>query len=87
MLIDEQHFGCSRDALYERYREKGILVRRYFYPLISEFPMYRGLPSAALSGMPHALHVSRQVLCLPIYPQLGVDTQQTIIDIALACRA
>ncbi|MNH27230.1 dTDP-4-amino-4,6-dideoxy-D-glucose transaminase [compost metagenome] len=87
VLIDEQHFGCSRDALYERYREKGILVRRYFYPLISEFPMYRGLPSAALSGMPHALHVSRQVLCLPIYPQLGVDTQQTIIDIALACRA
>lgn len=86
VLVDEQRFGCSRDALYDRYREQGILVRRYFYPLISEFPMYRGLPSAALSGQPHALHVSRQVLCLPIYPQLPADTQQNIIDIALACH-
>ncbi|AYN09730.1 MULTISPECIES: DegT/DnrJ/EryC1/StrS family aminotransferase [Pseudomonas] len=87
VLIDEQQFGCSRDALYDRYREQCILVRRYFYPLISEFPMYRGLPSAALSAQPHAVHVSRQVLCLPIYPQLPIDTQQAIIDIALRCHA
>lgn len=87
ILIDAERFGCSRDALYQRYRDQDILVRRYFYPLINEFPMYRGLPSADLSGLPHAWQVSRQVLCLPIHPQLSTEIQQQIIDLALACHA
>jgi len=86
ILIDEQALGCSRDHLYELYREQGILVRRYFYPLITEFPMYRGLPSAVLGAQPHALRISRQVLCLPIYPHLDAALQQRIIDIALTAR-
>ncbi len=86
VLIDQERFGCSRDALYQRYREQGILVRRYFYPLITEFPMYRGLSSSLTSGLPQALHVSRQVLCLPIHPQLSIETQQTIIKLALECH-
>ena len=87
VLIDAERFGCTRDALYDRYREQGILVRRYFYPLITEFPMYRGLPSAADAGLPHAMHVSRQVLCLPIHPDLSTETVETIVGIALACQA
>lgn len=73
--------GTQRDALYERFREAGIFVRRYFYPLITDFPMYRGRPSAASAGLPVARQKADEVLCLPIFPELGHADQQRVIDI------
>lgn len=69
ILVDPE-YPLSRDQLYERLREHGIYGRRYFYPLISEFPMYRALPSAAAANLIDASIISRQVICLPIYPGL-----------------
>ena len=46
------HFPISRDALYALLKEHGVNGRRYFFPLISSMPMYRGLPSAARGRMP-----------------------------------
>lgn len=66
-------FPLSRDALYQRLRDQGIFGRRYFYPLISDFPMYRGLPSAAPENLPVARRMAEQVICLPIYPALDVQ--------------
>ncbi|WP_194788166.1 DegT/DnrJ/EryC1/StrS family aminotransferase [Pseudomonas sp. UFMG81] len=86
ILIDEKRFGASRDMVYQLYRDQNILVRRYFYPLICEFPMYRGLASSNLERLPNALEISRQVLCLPIYPDLEPGTQEQIIDILLGAR-
>lgn len=79
----QPEFGMSRDMLYDELRSKGIAARRYFYPLISEFPTYRGLASAAPENLPNATAISREVLCLPIYPALEVHTQNRIIDIVL----
>ncbi|CAB3778807.1 DegT/DnrJ/EryC1/StrS family aminotransferase [Pararobbsia alpina] len=79
-----QEFPIPRDTLYDEFRAQNILARRYFYPLISEFPTYRGLQSAARSNLPVAVEISRQVLCLPIYPALDAQTQDRIIDIVLA---
>jgi dTDP-4-amino-4,6-dideoxygalactose transaminase len=42
VFIDEEKMGMSRDALYEKLKEHNIYGRRYFYPLISQFPTYRG---------------------------------------------
>ena len=70
-------YPMSRDALYQKLRDHGIFARRYFYPLISEFPMYRGLPSASQANLPVASLMTRQVLCLPIYPDLSLkDTRR-----------
>ena len=74
-------YGLSRDALYQRLREQGVMARRYFHPLISEFPMYRGLPSSRPEGLPVASAASAQVLCLPIYPALSDDDVQRIADL------
>ena len=49
-------------------KQREIYARRYFYPLISEFPMYRALPSAAHSNLPVAVAASSRVICLPIFP-------------------
>ncbi|HCW0905446.1 TPA: DegT/DnrJ/EryC1/StrS family aminotransferase, partial [Pseudomonas aeruginosa] len=40
-------------------------------PLISDFPMYHSLPSAAPANLPVARSISSRVLCLPIYPGLA----------------
>lgn len=70
ILIDPE-YPLGRDALYAYLAENKIRCRRYFYPLISEFPMYRGLPSAAASNLPMASGIASRILCLPIYPNLS----------------
>ena len=75
-----KEYPINRDQLYQKLRNEGIFGRRYFYPLISNFPMYRGRPSAAQSNLPIANHISNSVLCLPIYPELKQSEQQRVID-------
>ncbi|MGA8262792.1 MAG: DegT/DnrJ/EryC1/StrS family aminotransferase [Arenicellales bacterium] len=74
-------YPLSRDALYHRLRAHGIYVRRYFYPLISEFPMYRGLQSAQHANLPVATAIAEQVICLPIYPDLAMADQQRLCEV------
>lgn len=71
----------TRDEVYDALREAGIYARRYFYPLISQFPMYRHLPSARPKNLPNATRMAQEVLCLPIYPDLAADDQDRVIDI------
>lgn len=74
-------YALTRDGLYARLKEDGILSRRYFFPLISDMPMYRGLPSAAPANLPVARGVADRVLCLPIYPDLSEAEQDEIMRI------
>lgn len=80
-ILVKPDFPLSRDELYEKLKANGIYARRYFYPLISEFPMYRNIPSAHRENLPNATRAASQVLCLPIYPSLSSDDQQCIIKI------
>lgn len=74
-------YSLSRDELYARLRENNILSRRYFYPLISDMPMYRGLPSAARSNLPVAERMANEVLCLPIHYEVTPEIQDRVIDL------
>jgi dTDP-4-amino-4,6-dideoxygalactose transaminase len=79
-ILVEADYPLSRDGLYQKLKNHGINGRRYFYPLISEFPMYRGLLSAASTNLPIATEGARKVLCLPIYPALDSVQQDRIIE-------
>lgn len=81
IFITEKDYGMSRDSLYEKLKENNILGRRYFYPLISNFPVYRGLESAAPDNLSIATKLADQVLCLPMYADLSDDDIQKILDI------
>lgn len=70
IFIDKEKYGMSRDDLYNKLKENNILARRYFYPLISNFPTYRGLESATPDNLPLATKLAEQVLCLPMYAGL-----------------
>ncbi len=83
-ILVTKNYRISRDQLYEKLKSEDIFSRRYFYPLISEFPMYKNLPSSASLNLPVAIEIANEVLCLPIYPGLGEDSISKIISIIKA---
>ncbi len=78
ILINED-FGIPRDELYEKLKEHNIFARRYFYPLISSFPMYKDLSSAQASNLSVASEISSKILCLPLYPDLLENDIERIV--------
>lgn len=79
IFITEKEYGMSRDNLYEKLQQNNIFGRRYFYPLISNFPVYRGLESADPSNLPIATKLADQVLCLPMYADLtDIDVERIL---------
>lgn len=80
IFITEKEYGMSRDALYDKLKSQNILARRYFYPLISNFPVYRGLESSNPVNLPVATKLANQVLCLPMYADLSDDDVTKILS-------
>ncbi|PZQ96950.1 MAG: aminotransferase [Cereibacter sphaeroides] len=72
-------YRMSRDALYDHMKARGVHPRRYFYPLITEFPMYQDFPSSNRNMLPVAAQAADQILCLPIYPDLDDASVARII--------
>ncbi|HBG41983.1 MAG TPA: aminotransferase [Porphyromonadaceae bacterium] len=81
VFVDAAAYGMSRDILYARLQERNIYGRRYFYPLISEFPTYKGLPSAAKDNLPNAHRLADSVICLPIYHDLDPQDVKRTCDV------
>ena len=80
IFIDAEKFGKTRDELYFEMKAANVLGRRYFYPLISEFSTYRGLPSAVPANLPVATRLANQVICLPMHHTLSEIDITRIID-------
>lgn len=81
-ILVQQDYSLSRDDLYQKLKEgHEVYTRRYFYPLISDFPMYRGLSSATRSNLPIATNAAERVLCLPIYPNLDNEDVDRIVNL------
>ena len=80
-ILVQPDYPLGRDELFNKLRDNNIYARRYFYPLISDFPMYRGMPSAAHANLPIARKVAQQVICLPIYPALAPEQVDFIVEL------
>jgi dTDP-4-amino-4,6-dideoxygalactose transaminase len=78
VFVDEG-FALSRDELHEHLKRHGVLTRRYFYPLITEFAMYRELGACGERELPVAHEVARRILCLPIYADLALADVDRIV--------
>ena len=80
IFIDAEAYGMTRDELYFKMKENGVLGRRYFYPLISEFSTYRGLESARPENLPMATKIADSVICLPMYHSLTEEDVNRVIE-------
>ncbi|MBT3279308.1 MAG: DegT/DnrJ/EryC1/StrS family aminotransferase [Phycisphaerales bacterium] len=79
ILVDQAQFGLSRDGLYDALKDYNVFSRRYFYPLLTEFACYREIETRG--ELPVATHIAEQVLCLPLYPDLGREAIRQIVEI------
>lgn len=80
IFVNEIEYGMSRDTLYEKMKSQNVWGRRYFYPLISDFAMYRGLPSATKENLPIATRMANEVICLPMYAGLTEEDITRVLD-------
>ncbi len=81
IFVDAEKYGMTRDELYVKMKENNVLGRRYFYPLISSFSMYRGLPSASPENLPEAHKMAESVICLPMHHSLSEEDVMKIVAI------
>lgn len=84
-VLVENDYPLKRDGLYCKLKDNNVYARRYFYPLISDMPMYRGLSSAKQTNLPVAETLSQKVLCLPIFPDMPLEIVGTICNIISNC--
>lgn len=80
IFVHEKEYGMTRDELYFKMKEQGILGRRYFYPLISEFSTYRGLESSKPENLPVAHKMANSVICLPMHHVLSEEDIMIILQ-------
>lgn len=76
--INEEVFGSSRDEVYSLLRNNNIMARKYFYPLVSDYPCYQYLNSANPESLPAARKAANEVLCLPFHSEAHSDIQYII---------
>jgi dTDP-4-amino-4,6-dideoxygalactose transaminase len=81
IFVNEGEYGMSRDSLYEKMKQNDIFGRRYFYPLISDFPVYKGLPSSEPERLPVAHKKASEVICLPIYADLEMADVERVAEV------
>ena len=80
IFINASEYGMTRDELYFKMKEQNVFGRRYFYPLISSFSTYCGLPSATPENLPVATRMANEVICLPMHHSLSEEDIQRIIN-------
>lgn len=80
IFVDAEKYGMTRDELYFKMKERNVLGRRYFYPLISEFSTYRGLESARPENLPNAHRMADTVICLPMHHALSDEDVERVIN-------
>jgi len=77
--VDEERFGMSRDALYEKFKQFNVFTRRYFYPLVCEYACYRTI--SVKDPLVIARRVADRILALPIYDGLPLSDVEVICQI------
>ena len=80
IFVDAENYGMTRDELYFKMKDKNVLGRRYFYPLISEFSTYRGLESSRPENLPNAHKMADSVICLPMHHALSDEDIERILN-------
>ena len=80
-VVFEEEFGYTRDEVMERLAQNNIFVRKYFYPLITDFECYKNIFNN--SAIPVAKYISDRILTLPVYADLTIDKVNDICDIII----
>lgn len=76
-------YKYSRDEVFSRLEENGIVPRKYFYPITNDFEAYRGRPGFDTADTPVAKYIGDRVLTLPLFTELTDEDVDRICDLIL----
>lgn len=80
-ILVQEDFPVTRDKLFDRFTAQSILPRKYFYPLITDFTLYKGYRIISKHKVPNARRVADSVICLPLYPDLIESDVSRVCDV------
>jgi len=83
IVVQEEEYGLTRNAVHEKLQSYNIFTRKYFYPLTIDYPCYRGKFPGKLTN---ARYIAERVLTLPMYGQLTLADVNTICEIIKEIR-
>ncbi|MDD5584557.1 MAG: NeuD/PglB/VioB family sugar acetyltransferase [Candidatus Omnitrophica bacterium] len=77
IIVDKEKFGMDRDSLIKKLNEESIFPKRYFYPLVHTMKAYATIEKRA-QGLKNSEFVANNIICLPIFSHMKVDTLEKI---------
>lgn len=78
-----EDYKYTRNEVFARLGEQGIVARKYFYPLTNDFECYRNYPTAGAEKTPVAKYLADRVLTLPLYADLALEDVDRICELIL----
>lgn len=82
LVIEEKRTGITREMVIEKLKEHNIFVRKYFYPLCSDFECV--VEQGIKADVPVAKYISERVITLPDYSDLKLEEVDEICDVILS---
>ena len=79
--FNEEIFGKSRDQIADELIQNGIVPRKYFYPLTSDFTIIK--EKFVVQDTPIAGKIADEILTLPLYAGLSEEEVDRICDIII----
>ncbi|MCD4732325.1 MAG: DegT/DnrJ/EryC1/StrS family aminotransferase [Bacteroidales bacterium] len=77
IIIDPEEFGATRDELLFHLENRNIKTRKYFHPLVTDFPEFKIFKKGDLSI---AKKIADNILCLPLFHELNIDEQVAVTE-------
>lgn len=76
-------YTVTREEIFDKLANQGIIARKYFYPLTNSFECYRNYSTAGSEKTPIAGFLADRVLTLPMYADLALEDVDRICSIVL----
>jgi len=77
VIINPEEFGATRDELSNYLKNKNIFTRKYFHPLITDYPEFNIFKTSDLSV---ARKIADNVLCLPLFHDITLDEITAVVE-------
>ncbi len=81
MPVVFEGYRKNRDEIFAELAERNIHARKYFYPCVNSYECYRGQYDE--NDTPVAARISREILTLPLFADLALETVDEICDVIL----
>ena len=76
VIINSEEFGATRDELSGYLENRNIVTRKYFYPLVIDYP---GFEMYKTVDVTIAQKISRNILCIPLFYDITDEQISSVV--------